>query len=100
MDRGEILDEAKRLTYGDRNTNHGHPYDNHRRIGILMGVVLERWMSESQPGDPVPPDVVAQLMLAMKLARLSAKPDHLDSAIDLAAYAAISAELTQMQSQA
>jgi hypothetical protein len=39
-------------------------------------------------------------MLAMKLARLSAKPDHLDSAIDLAAYAAISAELTQMQSQA
>jgi hypothetical protein len=34
-------------------------------------------------------------MAGMKLARLSAKPNHLDSAIDLAAYASICAELAQ-----
>jgi hypothetical protein len=34
-------------------------------------------------------------MAGMKLARLSASPAHLDSAIDLAAYAAICAELAQ-----
>ena len=66
MNRGEVLDEAKRLTYG---------------------------VETAQPGDAVPPEIAALCMAAMKLARLSAMPTHLDSAIDLAAYAAICAEL-------
>lgn len=93
MDRGEILDEAKNLTYGDRAGAHGDPYNNHRRIGVLMGIVLEEWMKTATPGDPVPAAVTAQLMVAMKLARLSFKPDHADSAIDGAAYFAIASEL-------
>ena len=97
MDRGEILKEASRLTYGSRNENHGHPYDNHRRIGIIMGVILEGWMKEAKPGDPIPPYLAAQLMVGMKLARLSYQPDHLDSAVDLAAYAAIAGELAGME---
>jgi len=60
-----------------------------------MGIVLERYVEMAEPGDPVPPEFVALCMAAMKLARLSARPNHQDSAIDLAAYAAICAELAQ-----
>jgi hypothetical protein len=95
MDRGEILDEAKRLTYGDRNVSYDEPRINHKRIGVIMGIVLERYVELAEPGDAVPPELAALCMAAMKLARLSAKPNHLDSAIDLAAYAAICAELAQ-----
>lgn len=93
MDRGEILDTAKALTFGDRNTSYDAPLRNHQRIGILMGVVLEKYVETANPGDPVPPEITALLMAAMKLARLSAKPDHLDSAIDGAAYFSIAGEL-------
>ena len=41
MDRGEVLDEAKRLTYGDRNVSYDEPRINHKRIGVLLGIVLE-----------------------------------------------------------
>ena len=95
INRGEVLDEAKRLTYGDRNVSYDEPRINHKRIGVILGIVLERYVEQAQPGDPVPPEVAALCMAAMKLARLSAKPNHLDSAIDLAAYAAICAELAQ-----
>ena len=93
MNRGEVLDEAKRLTYGDRNVSYDEPRINHKRIGVLLGIVLERYVETATPGDAVPPEVAALCMAAMKLARLSAMPTHLDSAIDLAAYSAICAEL-------
>jgi len=93
MDRGEILDTAKELTFGDRNTSYEAPLRNHERIGVLMGIVLEKYVETAKPGDPVPPEVAALCMVAMKLARISAKPDHLDSAIDGAAYFAICGEL-------
>ena len=93
MDRGEVLDEAKRLTYGDRNVAYDDPRINHKRIGVLLGIVLERYVETAEPGDAVAPEIAALCMAAMKLARLSAMPTHLDSAVDLAAYAAICAEL-------
>lgn len=93
MDRGEILETAKALTYGERNTSYEAPLRNHERIGILMGIVLEKYVESASPGDAVPAHTVAHLMAAMKLARASAKPDHLDSAIDGAAYFAIAGEL-------
>lgn len=93
MNRGEILDEAKRLTYGDRNVSYDEPGINHKRIGIIMGVVLEKYVETAQPGDAVPPEIAALLMASMKLARLAALPTHLDSAIDLCAYVSIAGEL-------
>lgn len=93
MDRGEILDTAKALTFGDRNTSYEAPLRNHERIGILMGIVLEKYVETAEPGDPVPPEVAALCMVAMKLARISAKPDHIDSAIDGAAYFSICGEI-------
>jgi hypothetical protein len=84
MHRGEILDEAKRLTHTDRQKNYGSPYVNHKRIADLWSVYLETEITPSQ---------VALCLCLVKIARLIETPDHEDSFIDLAAYAAIAGEI-------
>jgi hypothetical protein len=84
MKRGEILDEANRLTHGDRDKNYGTPYINHKRIAEIWTVIL---------GIEVTPSQVALCMAGVKIARLVETPNHLDSFVDLAAYAAISGEI-------
>jgi len=84
MNRKEILDEANRLTHGDRDKNYGTPKVNHERIAALWSVVLETEISPAQ---------VALCMAQVKVARLIESPEHLDSFIDAAAYMAISGEI-------
>ncbi len=83
MNRGKILDEAKRLTATDRNEIYGDPYTNHKRIADLWSVYLETEISPSQ---------VALCLSLVKIARLIESPNHLDSYIDLAASSAIAGE--------
>lgn len=85
MNRGKILDEAKRLTATDRNEIYGDPYTNHKRIADLWSVYLETEISPSQ---------VAVCLSLVKIARLIESPNHLDSYIDLAAYSAIAGEIS------
>lgn len=84
MFRGEILDEANRLTHGDRDKNYGTPYVNHKRIADIWSVIL---------GIEVTPSQVALCMAGVKIARLVETPDHIDSFVDGAAYIAIAGEL-------
>jgi hypothetical protein len=84
MNRGEILDEAKRLTHTDRQKNYGSPYVNHKRIADLWSVYLETEITPSQ---------VALCLCLVKIARLIETPDHEDSFVDLAAYASIAGEI-------
>jgi hypothetical protein len=84
MNRGEILDEAKRLTHTDRQKNYGSPYVNHKRIADLWSVYLETEITPSQ---------VALCLCLVKIARLIETPNHEDSFTDLAAYAAIAGEI-------
>jgi hypothetical protein len=84
MNRGEILAEADRLTHGDRNKNYGTPLTNHQRIASLWSVWLET---------PITPAQAAMCLALVKVARLIETPDHEDSSIDLAAYAAIYGEI-------
>jgi hypothetical protein len=84
MNRGEILDEAKRLTHTDRQNNYGSPYVNHKRIADLWSVYLETEITPSQ---------VALCLCLVKIARLIETPDHEDSFVDLAAYASIAGEI-------
>lgn len=84
MTRDEILAEAARLTMGDRNDAHGDPLPNHARIAAIWSVILGIEVTASQ---------AALCMAGMKLARLAYQPTHLDSSIDLAAYAGIAGEL-------
>jgi len=84
MNRGDILDEAKNLTYTNRQDSYGTPLANHQRIAALWSIYLEK---EVKPHD------VALMMALVKIARLMATPNHLDSAIDGAAYFSIAGEL-------
>lgn len=73
-----VLDEAAQVIK-ERGENYDHPLPNHQRIAALWSVVL---------GTTVTPLQVVQCMMAVKLARLIATPDHRDSLIDLCGYAA------------
>jgi len=84
MNRGEILKEADRLTHGDRNKNYGTPLVNHQRIAHLWSVWLETEITPAQ---------AAMCLALVKVARLIETPDHLDSFVDLAAYASIAGEI-------
>lgn len=85
MNRGEILDEAKRLINTDRAKDYGHPRINHERIAALWSPLL---------GIEVTPSQVALCMTQVKISRLVQTPDHLDSFIDAAAYISIAGELS------
>ena len=84
MERGEILDEAKRLTHGDRNKNYGNPLTNHARIAGLWSIFLETEVTPAQ---------AAMCLALVKVARLIETPDHLDSFVDGAAYFGIAGEI-------
>ena len=84
MERGKILDTAKELTHGDRNKNYGSPMTNHQRIAKLWSVWLETEITPAQ---------AAMCLALVKVARLIETPQHEDSPIDLAAYAAIYGEI-------
>ena len=80
----DVLDAAIAAT-ADRGLNYGSPEDNFTRIA-------RRWQVHFQNryGLDVAIDAhdVAMMMADLKLARLENKPDHPDSWIDLAGYAA------------
>ena len=85
MNRKEILAEADRLTHGDREKYYGSALSNHQRIASLWSTFLQTDVTPAQ---------VAICMGLVKVARLIETPDHLDSFIDLAAYASISGEIS------
>ena len=83
MNRGEILQEAARLTAKDRQKTYGDPTVNHCRIADLWTTYLSQQITPQQ---------VAICMALVKVARLM-ETETEDSFIDLAAYAAIAGEI-------
>lgn len=71
-------------TLKQRGKDYGTMRENHKRIAAIWAVVLER---------PVTPEQVALCMAGVKMARLVQSPDHEDSWLDLAGYAAVGAEI-------
>lgn len=84
--RGEILEDARVLTEGDRNKTYGSVYESCKRVGDLWSAYLQT---------PVSPLQVAQMMVLFKVARSVASPKHLDNYVDAAAYAAIAGEISE-----
>jgi hypothetical protein len=83
MNRGDILQEAHRLTAKDRQKTYGDPRTNHCRIADLWTTYLEHQITPQQ---------VAICMALVKVARLM-ETETEDSFVDLAAYAAIAGEI-------
>ena len=77
-----ILDEAKRITSGDRRHDYGHPSENFKRIADLWNAYLG---VRKDPSAPVSPEDVAWMMVLLKIARDVNTP-HRDSLVDSLGY--------------
>ena len=83
MNRTELLENAT-VALSDRGSAYGDASDNFQRIADMWSVILGRRVTMKQ---------VALCMSAVKMARLIETPDHADSWIDLAGYAALGVEV-------
>lgn len=80
--RADVLDTAKTYVLKDRNATHGDPEDNFGRIAELWSAYKRVQFNATD---------VAAMMALMKVARIAQSPEHRDSWIDLAGYAACGA---------
>lgn len=100
MTKHALLDLAKEAT-ADRGLNYGKPEDNFARIArrwnvhlINRGYIPDKSNSiYLEYGGPITPGDVAIMCGDLKIARLENTPDHKDSWVDLAGYAACGAEI-------
>ena len=63
----------------ERQEIYGDSLENFRNIGIIWGVLLDC--------EPIAPQKVAQMMIALKLQRINKNPKHEDSWRDIQGYA-------------
>lgn len=76
-----LLDAAR--TIAERGRIYGDAAENMAKTAQLWSIVL---------GVPVTPAQVALCLIQLKVARLLVTPDHSDSALDIAGYAAVLCE--------
>ena len=93
-----ILHEADKIIYGDREKAYGNPRFNLDTIAQLWSVYLKRKF-------PIPAldyslditaEDVAQFMILLKTARLIHNPTHIDSLTDQAGYAALQHRIQEL----
>lgn len=87
-----ILEEAARIIYGDRENAYGNPRFNLDTIAQFWNTYLDRKFPENvkQCGaHNITAEDVAQLMILLKTSRLIHNPVHRDSLVDQAGYAAL-----------
>jgi hypothetical protein len=78
--RQKLLEEATKLTMGDRNREYGPPVENMQHIADIFNAITGHKISAVD---------VTVLHMATKLARMRTSPTHRDSHVDLMAYAGI-----------
>jgi hypothetical protein len=81
-----ILQEAQRLTHGDRNKDYGHPLDDYTRTAALVSALLAHKLTS-----PLTPSEAAMIQCCVKLSRQVHKPKR-DNMVDLAGYAWVAQE--------
>lgn len=91
--REAVLDEAKSLVVGDRNSQYGEPYDDFLKVAEALNAYGYRG-----PGDrKIMPRDVPFFQALVKLSRLIQSPTKRDSWVDLAGYAACGAEVADIE---
>lgn len=75
-----IEQAARRLVRGDRNADYGPPTTDFSRTGRVWAALLGL-------EQPITPEMVALMMMGLKLSRLAQTPDHRDSRVDVIGYA-------------
>ena len=84
MKRADLLTTASAIVCDDRQGTYGDLRENFDLIASLWSEYVGR---EILPHD------VAAMMALLKVARIKANPQHMDSWVDLAGYAACGGEL-------
>lgn len=81
-----ILQEAHRLTHGDRGADYGHPLDNMGLTADIVSAILSRKLKE-----PITASEMALVLAGVKLARQIHRPKR-DNMTDTAGYAWVAQE--------
>jgi len=90
-----VADEAKRLVFGDRRESYNNPLSDFGRTkGIVNAVFNHKLKVDFTEED------VALFMIAVKLSRLTNKPDHRDSLVDIIGYSLCYEWLTELRREA
>ena len=82
MNKNQLLDACK-VALNSRGQHYGTVLENHSRIAKIWSVILGSDVTEEQD---------ALMMVGLKVARLVETPDHQDSILDIAGYAAVMSE--------
>ena len=85
--RQAILNEASKIVHADRQKQYGDPEDNFRNIAASWNSYLGAKFG-NHGANPISSQDVPLLMILMKTARLATNPNHHDSTVDIAGYAA------------
>lgn len=78
-----VLDESRKIIYGDREQTYGKPSKNLDCIAGMWSAYLKTRGTDLTGKD------VATMMVLLKAARLANKPGHRDSVVDICGYAAL-----------
>ena len=84
--RKRVLSEAERCVCGQREQDYGEPEDSFQKIGTF-------WTAYLNYAVKIDAEDVAAMMALLKIARISENPQHMDSWVDLAGYAACGGEI-------
>lgn len=84
--RQRVLREAEKCVCGHREQDYGTPEDSFQKIGNF-------WTAYLNYAAKIDAEDVASMMALLKIARISENPQHMDSWVDLAGYAACGAEI-------
>lgn len=84
--KDNVLKEAEKIIYGDREKTYGHPSKNLNTIAVMWKSYLGA--STKDLADLDAKDVAAMMML-VKVARFANDPTHRDNLIDICGYAAL-----------
>lgn len=94
--RGSILDTAKELTTGDRNKSYGEPAPNLNCYAHMVEAYLDLRYPNMKQGAPLNSVDGAILMVLAKVSRVAVNQKHPDNYVDMAAYAAIAGECSEV----
>lgn len=82
--RQKLLDEARVIVSKDRTSGYGNPEDNFLQIAALWTAYKGQQFTSMD---------VALMCALIKVARLAKSPEHHDSLVDIAGYAACGADI-------
>ena len=88
--RDAVLDTAKEIVNGARESDYGSPYENHKRIADIWSAMT---------GYKFTPSMVSAMMIGVKLARAKENIGLLDNWVDIARYSAITWEILSEESK-